>query len=292
MRPTHAPTRRRIGMLVIAISTAHACAAPPAVPAPLPAPVQQPPSVRDALEAPWSIARPAGSFAHTLRLTSYLVSRVDSVERTDSSSTVVVVSWSRLAGAEPARLSGLVTTYVTGNATEAPAPVPGLLLPLPFSAVDAQGARQARFDAASSASCSPAAAVLQPLRELFVSVPSRLAPGTSWSDSAVYAICRDSIPLTVHSSRTFRVVGAERRGELVVVLVDRTSAVTLRGEGTQFGEPLSIAAEGSGSMRLALSRESGSILDARGDAELHMTMRGRRRSQDLRQRTRIEITAP
>lgn len=292
MRPTPSPTRRIAGVLVVAISSAFACVAPPSTPAPLPAPVQQPPSARDLLEAPWSIARPEGSFTNTLRLSSELVSRVDSVERTDSSTTVVVVTWSRLAGAEPARLSGLVTAYGVGNAAGASAPIPGLLLPVPFSATDAQEARQAQLEAAASASCSPAAAVLQPLQELFVSAPPGLAPGTFWGDSATYAICRDSIPLAVRSSRSFRVVGAERRGDLVVILVDRTSVVTLRGEGSQFGEPLSISAEGSGSMRLVLSRESGAIIEAHGDAELRMTMRGRRRAQELRQRTRIEISSP
>ncbi|MCE9602179.1 MAG: hypothetical protein K8S21_08205 [Gemmatimonadetes bacterium] len=292
MRPTHAPTRRLVGVLVVALSSALACAAPASTPAPAPTPVQRAPDARDPLEAPWSIAHQAGSFTNTLRLSSELVSRVDSVERTDSSHTLVVVSWSRLAGAEAPRVSGLVTAYAAGGAAEALAPIPGLLLPVPFSAADAQGAGQARLDAAASAACSPAAAVLQPLRELFVSAPPRLTPGTSWSDSASYAICRDSIPLAVRSSRTFRVVGAERRGELVVVLVDRTSQVTVRGEGTQFGEPLAITAEGSGSMRLAMSRDSGTIVEARGDTELRMTMRGRRRSQDLRQRTRIEISSP
>ena len=292
MRSAKAPAHRTTGVLVIAIASVLACATPAATPPPLPAPVPQAPRVRDPLEAPWFVARPAGSFTNTLRLSSELISRVDSVERADSSSAVVVVSWSRIASAEPARLSGLVTAYRVGNGAADPAPVLGLLLPVPFSAADAQGTRQAQLETAAAASCSPAAAILQPLRELFVSTPSRLVAGTSWSDSATYTICRDSIPLVVRSTRLFRVVGAERHGDLVVILIDRTSAVTLRGEGSQFGEALSITADGSGTMRLELSRESGAVVEAHGDAELRMTMRGRRRVQELRQRTRIEIASP
>ena len=292
MHPANAPAHRTTGVLVIAMASMLACAAPATTPSPLPVPAPQAPSVRDPLEAPWSVARPAGSFANTLRLSSELVSRVDSVERADSSSALVVVAWSRLAGAEPARLSGLITDYRVSTGGADPAPIVGLLLPVPFSTTDAQGPRQAQLEATASASCGPAAVVLQPLRELFVSVPSKLVTGTSWSDSATYTICRDSIPLVVRSTRNFRVFGAARRGDGVVILIDRVSVVTLRGDGSQFGEVLTITAEGSGSMRLELNRDNGAVVEARGDAELRMTMRGRRRSQELRQRTRIEITSP
>lgn len=288
MRPVRIHTLGLLGAVSLAVS----CASPAGAPAPRPAPTSAAPVVRDALEEPWAVTRRVGSFANTIRLSSQLISRVDSVERTDSSTAIIRVSWTRLAGEAPARLSGLVSEYSVGVGVLDPTPLVGLRLPVPFSATDGLGASQAQLDVAFSGACSLSAVVLPPARELFVSPPHSLRAGSSWSDSLSYTICRDSVPLQVRSARSFKVVGAERRQEVVVVLVDRTSTVTMLGEGTQFGETLKIAAEGSGTMRLELRLDDGSVFAALGEVELRMTMRGRRRSQDLKQHTRIEITSP
>ena len=293
MRPVRALPRRLAGVLTGVLAVAIACAPPASAPSPRPVAVPDAPGMRDLLDAPWTVRRPAGTHTNAIQLSSELVSRVDSVESTDSTTAAVSVTWTRLAGGEPARISGLVTDYRVGSAAAEPGPLAGLLVPVPFSAAEGRSTTQAQLEVPPSAACSLAAAVLQAVRELFVSAPPRLVAGDTWSDSSTYAICRDSIPLEVRSARLFRVIGAERRGNAaVVVLLDRTSTVTLRGEGTQFGEQVSIAAEGSGAMRLELNLESGAVVAARGDAELRMTMRGRRRSQDLKQHTRIEIRAP
>lgn len=269
-----------------------ACAAPSATPVPQPAPAVQAPPARDPLEEPWSPVRAAGSFSHTIRLSSTLVSRIDSVDRTDSSAVMLAVEWSRLAGAEPARLSGLITDYRLASGALESTTLPGLVLPVPFTALEGNGAVQTRLVAPASGACGLQAAVMLPLRELFVSAPPRLRAGTQWSDSASYSVCRDSIPLQVESVRSYRVTGAALRGTDLVVLVDRTSRVTLTGEGRQFGETLTIAGEGSGTMQLELRATDATIESARGESELRMTMRGRRRAQELRQHTRIEIASP
>lgn len=289
--PVRALVRDPIRHLSVVVAFAFGCASPAAIPPARPAPVPDLPRMQNPLEAPWTMARPAGSFANTIRLSSDLVSRVDSVERRDTANAVLSVSWTRLAGGDPTRLSGLVTDYRVGGGTSEPQPLFGLLLPVPFAATSQREAA-ARVEIPASGACGLAAATLQPLRELFVSTPDRLVVGTSWSDSSRYAVCRDSIPLAVTSVRRYRVVGAERRSAAVVVVVDRTSSVSLVGEGVQFGEKISLAAEGSGTMRIELDPASSTVVAAQGEAELKMTMRGRRRSQELRQHTRIEITSP
>lgn len=278
--------------LCCAAAFAAACAAPAAAPTPRPEPLAATPVLRDVLDAPWTVARRVGSFANTIRLSSLVVSRVDTAERTDSSTSIVRVSWTRLAGDEPARISGLVTEYGVGVGVLGPTPLAGLRLPVPFSATDGWGAKPAQLDVAPSGACSLAAAVLQPARDLFITTPPSLQAGTSWDDSSSYTICRDSIPLQVRSVRSFRVVGAERRAEVLVVIVDRTSNVTMVGEGSQFGEEVAIEAAGSGTMRLELRLDDGSVFAGLGEVSLKMTMRGRRRSQDLEQRARIEISSP
>lgn len=274
-----------------ALVLALGCASPAAIPPARPAPMPGAPRMQNPLEAPWAMARPAGSFANTIRLSSELVSRVDSVERRDTAKAVISVSWTRPAGGDPTRLSGLVTDYRVGGGASEPQPLVGLLLPVPFTATGRDEVA-ARVEVPASGACGLAAAALQPVRELFVSTPPRLVVGTSWSDSLSYALCRDSIPLAVTSVRRYRVVGAEQRTDAVVIVVDRSSSVALVGEGVQFGEKLSLAAEGTGTMRFELDPASGAVVAARGEADLKMTMRGRRRSQELRQHTRIEITSP
>ena len=295
MRP-YAPVRPRLfhaRRAVVAMLTAGgiaACAAPrPATePAPRTTAVEQAPT-RDPMRAPWTVTDDAGTWSNRIELASTLESRVDTVMRTDTSRVVLELSWSRLAGS-PGGLSGLVTAYRLGVGAMEPDTVRGLLLPMAFRATEGRDGGQVRFEVPPSGPCSPLLAVVQPVRDLLVRPPGRLEPGTTWSDSATYTICRDSIPLEVTSRRSFVVRGAERRDGIgLVVVVDRTADVRLHGDGTQFGEPITIRAEGQGTMRLELLPRGGVVVSGEGDHELEMQMRGRRRSQDLTQRTRITI---
>lgn len=292
MRSRRVHSRWLVGVAIVGVVAVVACAPPVSTPSVRPIPAPGTPGVRDPLEAPWVMVRGAGSFAHRLRFESTLVSRVDTVERVDSSAATLSVSWSRLAGSDPARLSGLVTEYRVSAGAVEPQALTGLLLPIPLVAAEGWSGTQARLEVPASGACGLVASVTPLLRELFVSPPARLVEGSSWSDSASYEICRDSIPLRVRSVRRFVVVGAERRGAEVLVLVDRTSSVSIAGGGMQFGEPLTITAAGTGTMRLEMRPAGAVVVLARGKSELTMTMRGRRRTQELRQHTRIEITSP
>lgn len=289
-RPFPDPIHHTVVMLSGALLVA--CAAPSPTPAPRPVTEAVASDPHDPLAAPWSIDATSGSIAQEVRLEASLVSRVDSVERRDTIRTVVSAEWSRIRGDGALRLAGLLTGFrVSADSTEPVTPA-GLLLPVPFSAVEGSGAAQARVTAPDPGGCGPDAAAMSVLRELFVTLPPRLEPGTGWRDSSSYVICRDSIPLTIGSAREFRVLGAERRDDQVVVLLERRSRTTMHGEGHQFGEPLSIIAEGEGLARLAVRLAGGFIVAGTGESELRMTMRGRRRSQELTQRTRMEIMTP
>jgi hypothetical protein len=214
------------------------------------------------------------------------------VARQDTIRTAVSAEWSRVAGDSPTRISGLLTSYRVSADTGEPVLPAGLLVPLPFSAVDGTGSVPLRFTRPDPAGCGIDAAAVLALRDLFVTPPRRLEVGTAWQDSAQYTICRDSIPLAVRSVREFRVVGAERRGEGIAVTVERRTRVAMHGEGRQFGEALVIEAEGEGLARLVLGLRGGIVIGGDGESTLRMTMRGRRRSQELTQHTRIVISTP
>ncbi len=213
------------------------------------------------------------------------------MERADTSEVELVATWTRLAGAGPARISGLVTEFRLGRDASALAAVPGLLLPVPFAATEAHETRATEIDPPTAGACALAALALAPLRELFVAVPKEVSRGTAWTDTAAYTLCRDSIPLLVRVERRYVVVGAERRNGESVLLLDRVSRTRMSGAGSQFGEPIEISADGSAAMRLAVRLAGGVVSHGVGDAILEMRMRGRHRAQELRQHTRIEIDA-
>lgn len=270
-----------------------ACAAP--TPAPASRPVAEQPAAPvavDPLSAPWVPEITRGSVTQELRLEAELVSRVDTTERVDTIRTILTAEWSRVTGDGAPRISGLLTTFRLSADTSAPVVPAGLLLPLPFTALDAIGAMSARLTRPEPAGCGLDAAAALGVRELLLAMPRRLDVGTTWSDSARYTICRDSIPLSVESVREYRVTGAERGESGVVVLLSRRSRVTMRGEGRQYGEAIAIDATGDGTAQLAVRLTGAYIVRGSGESTLRMTMRGRRRSQELTQHTRIEMLAP
>jgi len=277
-------------VLFLAFALTSACAPSAATPASRPVDAPAPVAV-DPLSAPWTVSAATGTISQEIRLESSLLSRVDSMEQRDTVRAFAGAEWTRLAGESPLRISGLLTAFGWSADTDSAFSTAGLLLPLPFAAAEGPAGEQVRFTRPDAASCGADAAALQLLRELFVSPPRRLEAGTTWADSANYYICRDSIVLAVRSVRAFRVTGAERREGEIVAIVARTSRVTMQGEGHQFGEALSITAEGEGAAQLVIRLSGAFILASEGEATLRMTMRGRRRSQELTQHTRISISA-
>lgn len=248
-------------------------------------------------EPRWILRLATTAPTHELHVTATLVSRVDSLERVDTLHATARTTWTfspAPAGAAgiPARIAGSLVRYSVGVGGEAePATPAGLSLPVVYAAEQASPDVQPQLTLPRDDDCGATAAAVAALRELWVSPPDTLFVGRAWADSARYLTCRDSIPLSVETVRRFVVVGTERRGDTTVVLVERQSTSRVSGSGTQFGEPLDIVAEGSGTMLLELALD-GRVIGGEGEAVLRMEMRGRRRSQQLEQRAHITIVAP
>jgi hypothetical protein len=179
---------------------------------------------------------------------------------------------------------------VGGDTAVVPA---GVTLPFSFTAESRADRAQPEFVIPDAANCAlPNAAVVQGVRDTWLSLPDTLAPGTAWRDSTTYLTCRDGILLTVDAQRSFVVTGARMRDGQLAVLVQRATAWHVVGSGLQFGEPLTIRGEGEGTMALEVALAGGVILYGEGMSELRLEMEGSRRRQRLVQSSATEIREP
>ncbi|MBX3174151.1 MAG: hypothetical protein KF709_07040 [Gemmatimonadaceae bacterium] len=251
------------------------------------------PMVRDPSAPPWEIREPGRRRSQRIRISAELVSRLDSTARRDSLESTLEVAWGDVPDALPARLAGMVTQFEirVPPLTQWQRPQ-GISLPFSFVAEQVPG-EMPRFRTPDGASCTDLhATVVQGFREAWMALPLRLEPGQAWQDSSRYVMCRDGIPLNVETVRRFVAdSAAERAGALVLFLRRRTST-TLRGEGLQFGERITLTGEGEGEMALLVSLDGGAIVAAEGRSVLHVRMDGRRRQQQLLQTSAIEISEP
>lgn len=242
-------------------------------------------AVSNPLIEPWNVERKYAKVSHIFRVDAVLVSRIESTSETDTVSAQASVTW------EPTRDGqwvGAITDYLVGSdSIRRPA---GLSFPVAVVLTrPSQPGQVPRFVVPADGSCAPVAAIAQVLREGIVTTPRTLRRDQTWSDSSVTTVCRDSIPLTVTTVRRYKVVGAELRDGEVVVLVDRVSTVAMRGEGRQLGAPVQLVADGTGAMRLAITLDDGILASAEGTNDLVLRLTGRRRSQELRQRSTVRI---
>ena len=272
------------GVISTSLLWAVGCAPRGGVVPPTPSPRVDPPVVNPLAE-PWQVEQKNVKVSQVFRVDAVLVSRIDTKTEVDTVVSQADVTWESTANG---RWVGAVDRFVVGRDSVA---VPaGISFPVPVTLTRPRREGEVpRFVVPAEGSCAPTAAITQVLREGIIAVPRTLRRDQTWSDSSQATICRDSIPLVVTTVRQHRVVGAEWRDGAVVVLIDRESRVRMRGEGRQLGEPVQLVAEGGGTIRLAVRADDGVLDSADGSTELVMRFTGRRRSQELRQRSRVRI---
>jgi hypothetical protein len=103
--------------------------------------------------------------------------------------------------------------------------------------------------------------------------------------------CRDRIPLRGVVVRVFRVQRAEvEAGTRVVVAIDRTSRGRMSGAGDQFGEPVSLEGESSGTLRYLVDPALGRPVRASGTSSLKLSLKSKLRNQAVRQESALTLT--
>lgn len=283
---------RAIIAVLLALSTS-ACGGGPGPrtrPAP-PAPAET--VTTDPLASPWVVRRTGEPVSQTIHVAAVIESRADTLRPpvVDTLQSQLTASWALPSAAYPRRYLGTVTDYRLSSAVgDSLVPPSGLSLPFSFAAEQAAAAAQVRFTTPDAAACGiPQASIVHGVRDLWLSLPDTLQPDLRWTDSSSYVVCRDSIPLTLDIRRDFRVTGSLWRDSSVIVTVERRTLTRLSGAGRQFGDSVSFSGEGTSMTMFEVSLETGAATFASGESELHVTMQGSRRRQELTQRSRISI---
>jgi hypothetical protein len=281
-----------VWVLAIFVASASACA-----------PLRQSSGARDAIPsperradpyaAPWVVRDAGARRSQLVEVRALLTSLVDSFVRVDTLHSVLEFAWSSVPETSPPRVAGMVTDARVSLGADSLAPPAGLSLPFSFTSEIRTPGTQPLFLVPDGGACnSPAAALVHGVRESWISLPDTLWLERGWRDSVSYSTCRDGVVLTLDVVREFAPTGARLRDGQLVVLITRRSRSLVRGEGTQFGEEISITGEGEGEMLLEVALAAGAILTAEGTSELRLEMRGRRRTQRLVQESRIVVREP
>lgn len=258
--------------------------APPASPAPAP---------RSAFNTagPWTLAAaPSQKVAIDTRavvtIASDTVTRVDTVQATLGASFV----WASTARR---RVDGLLTDYRVSVGGAPPAVPAGLQVKKPFSAARTGTTAGLSFTlpAESSACTDPTLSALQGMYDAWIPLPDTLVIGREWSDTVQTLSCRDRIPLRAVVVRRFRVQRAEVEGGThVVVVIERTSRGRMSGAGDQFGEPVSLEGESSGTLRYVVDPALGRPVRASGTSSLKLSLKSKLRNQAVRQESVLTLT--
>lgn len=212
--------------------------------------------------------------------------RIDTVQATLGASFV----WSPAARR---RVDGLLVDYRVSVGGAPPAAPAGLQVNRPFSAGRSGATTELRFTlpAESTACTDPALSALQGMYDAWIPLPDTLAIGREWADTVRTLSCRDRIPLRGVVVRRFRVQRAEvEAGTRVVVTIARTSRGKISGAGEQFGEPVSLEGESSGTLWYVIDPALGRPVRASGTTLLKLSLKSRLRNQAVRQESALTLT--
>jgi len=256
-----------------------ACA-PRQAPSGLPAGVPAVPVVVAAAPADLALSAPVDAAQYTIHTAAHVSISADTMMRADTLESVSIVR---------ATPQGTAYLVVVDSHTVAGAGLPARAIARDVRTVARHAASNGwEFVGVGDPCATPAATVVEATRDLWVRWPTRVRRGSEWRDTSRSTLCRDGIPLTAITERTYRVDALPDRANAPVI-VTRRSVVTLTGRGLLRSDPTEIVGQGSGTARLYLDPATGWLDSLRGDAVLSMDVRGSTRTQRITQQSQSHI---
>ncbi|HEX2779150.1 MAG TPA: hypothetical protein VHM30_06610 [Gemmatimonadaceae bacterium] len=291
----------RVAVVALAVLATACGSSRSAGPTPLPTPAAPPAAAKPVPAAAPNVAPPVPHpFAYLPGVYRYEI-RNDAVvtaqgtDRADTIATRAVVTYritprdSGLLGIE-----GTVDSFAVVNSRGSSPMTAGL--PFTLTALP-NGTLHAPPAADSAGVCTtPLGAVVSASRELLVSFPIALAPGTQWTDSLVTTTCRGTLPVVARSERrsqaTWVAVPADwsRRVNDVAFEITRTSTTSIAGEGRAAGRQVALSGTGEGNSALYVDPELGVLLGAVGNSSTRLIVDSGTQRQEFVQTVRQRVT--
>jgi len=243
-----------------------------------------------ALTGPWPVVVSHAPQGITVATRAVVVITGDSTPRTDTLSATLEARYN-WAQTGRRRVDGTLIDYRVAVGGAVPAAPAGLALRHPFTADAAptEGTMAFRVPLASSACTNPALSVLQGLYDVWVPLPDTLRVGREWSDTVRTLSCRDRLAVLGTIVRRFRVARAASEDGKAVLMIDRRSKGQLMADGEQFGEPVTLRGEHTGTMHYVLDAASARFVRAEGTSSLDLTFKSRRRNQRVKQESELTL---
>jgi hypothetical protein len=237
----------------------------------------------------WAFRPSADRRVYQLEQRASITIRDDTLTRADTVTSHAELAFTTFAAS--GRVTGTITVFRAQSGAAAAATPPGVLLPFAFIGDYSARGRQLTLTTPNAATpCASAQlSVAQAMRDLWFQAPDTLRVGTTWADSASYALCRDGLPLQANVRRTFRITAASDLDGHATVTMLRTSRTSLSGTGKQSGDAVSLDGAGNGELTYLLDPAAGAILSARGTATFDFTLRSKLRTQRVRQTSDVRI---
>lgn len=280
-------------LLLATVVVLAACASPAGRTRPAGTAPSVAPAARDSLAGPWTFRNLGRPRSHRVTLSAVLHSRIDTLTREDTLASQTLLEWSVDPLARPPRVLGMVRDFAISMGSDSSwRALPDLALPVSFLTEQPRADAQPRFLQPADTSCDARAAVVQALRETWLSPPAQVAQGTQWRDSSTYALCRDGIVLEATAVRDYAIESADVRDHALVLLVRRRTQTRLHGEGLQFGDSIRVTGESQGEALLEVALDGAAIVFGSGSSMLRLQLEGRRRTQELVQHGALVIRAP
>jgi hypothetical protein len=256
-----------------------ACA-PRQAPSGLPGGVQAAPAVVAAASADLAITVPVEAARYTIQTTAQVLISADSMTRADTLASVSLVR---------ATPQGTAYLVLVDSHTVSGAGLPARTIARDVRTVARYAASNGwEFVGLGDPCATPAATVAEATRDLWVRWPTRVRRGSEWRDTSRSTLCRDGIPLTAITERSYRIDAVPDR-ENAPVIVTRRSVVTITGRGLLRSDPTEIIGQSNGTARLYLDAATGWLDSLRGDAVLSMDVRGSTRTQRITQQSQSHL---
>lgn len=247
------------------------------------------PIIQPADRGPWNFSYRSDTLRYQVNRSAAIESQVDSGVHREISTNNTHEILSLVVLGDTVRYTAAVDSFSTANQGLVGSVQP-VSLPVEISGfIDSLGLNT--DSTATDEHCNPVQSSLESdIRNLLISLPPQLSPGTSWRDSTLAITCLGSVPARATIIRRFLVVGATSYANESAIAIQRTDSISAEGEGRQHQHQLTIAISGTGSATYYISTTRSRLVHLATSEDLSFIVKSASRTDHLHESVKEEFT--